>query len=100
MNAEIKYPKMIEIQSKLISLKADIDDDFRAYEDDTLPGIMVTIGANNEGDWSCQVGDNSFTGAAYGYPHWAVVALYRRSNCYELACEVIDQLEELANDCV
>ncbi len=85
-----------EVRELLISLKADICDDFRASDDidDNLPGMMVTIGYSN-GDWGYQTGDNSFSGGAYGYRHWAVVHLYRRSNCRTLARDVIDQLWEL-----
>ncbi len=84
-----------EVRELLISLKSDIDDDFRIADGKDLPGIMVTIGYSPNGDWDYQTGDNSFSGGAYGYPHWAVVYLYRRSNSLELARDVIDQLWEL-----
>jgi hypothetical protein len=83
-----------EIKELLISLKSDICDDYRTDEKD-LPGMVVTIGYSPNGDWDYQTGDNSFTGGAYGHPHWAVVHLYRRSNSLELARSVIDQLWEL-----
>jgi hypothetical protein len=83
-----------EIKELLISLKSDICDDYRTDEKD-LPGMVVTIGYSPNGDWDYQTGDNSFTGGAYGHPHWAVVHLYRRSNSLELARDVIDQLWEL-----
>lgn len=83
------------------SLKQDIGDDYRASEDEDTPGMCVTIGftpANDERDasWSYQTGDNSYTGGAYGHPHWAVVSLYRRSNSRELANECAEQIAELA----
>lgn len=84
------------------ALKQDIGDDYRASEDaeDTLPGMQVTIGftpadEDNEASWSYQTGDNSYTGGAYGHPHWAVVSLYRRSNSRELAEDCASQLAEL-----
>lgn len=83
-----------DVRELLISLKSDICDDYRIDDQDDLPGMMVTIGYSN-GDWGYQTGDNSFSGGAYGYPHWAVVYLYRRSNCRTLARDVIDQLWEL-----
>ncbi len=83
-----------EVRELLISLKSDICDDYRIADDEDLPGIMVTIGYSPNGDWDYQTGDNSFTGGAYGHPHWAVVYLYRRSNSLELARDVIDQLWE------
>lgn len=85
-----------EVRELLISLKSDICDDYRIADDEDLPGIMVTIGYSPNGDWDYQTGDNSFTGGAYGYPHWAVVYLYRRSNCTTLARNVIDELYDLA----
>lgn len=85
-----------EIRELLISLKSDICDDYRIDDQDDLPGMMITIGYSTNGNWNYQTGDNSFTGGAYGHPHWAVVHLYRRSNCTTLARDVIDQLYDLA----
>lgn len=92
----MKTPKIKEIKNLLIELKKQIQDDFRAseFEDDNLPGMQVTVGADENGDWSYQTGDNSFTGGAYGYPFWGVVSLYRRSNSTELAREIVDQIAE------
>ena len=99
MNMKTANPKLPTIQSiraLLIALKPDIGDDFRCTDDrdDTTPGMLVTIGADGKGraSWSYQTGDNSFTGGAYGYPHWALVYLYRNSNCTELAKDAIDEL--------
>lgn len=89
----MKKLKISEIESLLKSLKSSIDNDCRAYEEDTLPSMLVTIGANDSGNWKFQTGDNSFSGGAYGFPYWGVVALYRRSNCRELARDVINQIE-------
>ena len=106
-----KLPTITEIRARLVSLKSDIGDDYRASDDsdDTLPGMCVTIGCTPGRwdkdsfpkefipcSWSYQTGDNSFTGGAYGHPDWAVVSLYRRSNCTELARDVINQLAELS----
>lgn len=89
-----------EWERLLKSLKGDIDDDYRASEDDDKPGMQVTFGLTEHMDgslsWSYQTGDNSFTGGAYGHGAWAVVSLYRRSNCKELAAEAMDEaLEQL-----
>jgi UDP-N-acetylglucosamine 2-epimerase len=87
-----------EITNLLMSLKCDIEDDFRAYEDDELPGMLITVGGEALKDgiaWSYQTGDNSFTGGAYGYQQWAVVSLHRRSNCKELAKDIYEQLFDL-----
>jgi hypothetical protein len=89
-------------------LKGQIGDDYRASEDpdDNKPGMCVTIGftpyrpeseteTEREASWSYQTGDNSFSGGAYGHPHWAVVSLYRRSNSKQLAIDCADQICEL-----
>jgi len=75
------------------SVRNDIRPEYRANEDDTVPGIQLTVGANRKG-WSYQTGDNSFTGGAYGYAAWAVVSVYSRSDSFELADSIISQLEE------
>lgn len=88
-------PPLADIRALLIELKRDIDDDYRADDDIDIPSMCVTIGADGRGQWSYQTGDNSYTGSAYHYPHWAVVTLTRRSNCTELAADVLDQLADL-----
>lgn len=96
----MKTPSIKEISSLLIHCKTFISDDCRAFDgpdsdEDTLPSMCITIGWNPEtGDWSWQSGDNSYTGGAYGYPVWAVVYLYRRSNCVELARDAKNALLE------
>ena len=97
--AKPKLPRTSDVRALLIDLKKHIGDDYRASDDpdDSTPGMCVTIGSNPEtGDWSYQTGDNSYTGGAYGYSDWAVVYLYRRSNCTELAREAVGQLADLA----
>lgn len=84
------------------ALKGDIDDDYRASEDEEIPGMCVTIGFTPESEesdasWSYQTGDNSYTGGAYSHPHWAVVSLYRRSNSVELAKDCANQIAELVS---
>lgn len=84
-----------EVESLLKGLKKDIGDEYRASEDDEVPGMLVTIGAEPGEDgisWGYQTGDNSYTGGAYGFQHWAVIYLYRRSNCKALAKDAVEQL--------
>ena len=85
------------MEQLVMHVKRHIADDYRASDDpdDNTPGIYLTVGANENGDWDYQTGDNSFTGGAYGYPHWAVVSVYRKSNSRELAREIQDQLADL-----
>jgi len=93
-----KLPRLSHLRSLFVDLKRHIDDDCRADEFDDVPGMCVTIGWNEQtGEWSYQTGDNSFTGSAYLYPHWAVVYLYRRSNSRDLAVDAINQLADLAS---
>ena len=81
------------------AVKSDIADDYRAFDDDDLPGIQLTIGwSPDTGEWSFQTGDNSYMGSAYHYPLLAVVGVYRRSNSREVARELRDELDEQAWD--
>jgi hypothetical protein len=101
MTSNPKKVLQTEIESLLKSLKKDIQNDYRAYEEDSIPGILVTVGAdlNDDGSfsWGFQTGDNSYTGGAYGFPHWAVVGLYRRSNCRALAQDAVEQITAESN---
>lgn len=58
--------------------------------------LTVGVTPTEEGlAWNYQTGDNSFTGGAYGHPHWVCLYLTRRSNCRELSKDAVDQLKEL-----
>ena len=85
-----------EIAALLRALKADIDDEYRCSDDadDNTPGMCVTVATSDGQDWVYQTGDNSFTGACYHRSHWAVIYLYRRSNCDELAKAAIEEMNE------
>lgn len=75
-------------------LKRDIGDDYRSDEDSETPSMLVTFGLDENGNWSYQTGDNSFTGGAYGYAHWGLAYLDRRSNCKALAQEAFNEAAE------
>jgi hypothetical protein len=94
---KVKLPTIAEIRSLLVSLKPTIGDEYRSEGcEDGPPSMDVTVGwTPSTGSWSYQTGDNSFTGGAYGHPHWAVISLNRRSNSTELAKDVIEQLADL-----
>ena len=87
-------PAKSDIEGLIKACKAEISDEYRAYEDDDEPGIQLTVGWDGVRDWSFQTGDNSYTGGAYHYPHWAVVAVYRDTDATEIAGEIHEQLEE------
>lgn len=93
----MKTPTIKELSALFVALKPQICDDYRAFEcedgGDTLPSMQVTVGWSEDGSWDYQTGDNSFSGAAYHHRHWAVIALYRRSNTRELARDCVEQLK-------
>ena len=93
----MKIATIKELSSILMSLKNEIGDDYRVSEHDTIPGMIVTFATDGEG-WSVQTGDNSYTGNAYGYPHWSVQTLYRRSNCKDIAKSVISDWNDYLED--
>lgn len=90
-----RLPTIKDLSELVRWVKPQICDDY-IDEGDTLPSICLTVGADtNTGDWGYQTGDNSYTGGAYGYPDWAVVTVYRRSNSIKLARDVREQLSDL-----
>ena len=81
---------------ELERIRSSIADDYLAYTDDEEPGIQVTLGCTDSGnEYAIQTGDNSDTGPVYSFPHWAVNAVYRSSDCGEIASDLIEQLNEL-----
>ena len=46
-------------------------------------------------EWIIQIGDNSMIGSAYFFEFWAVNTLDRRTNCHELAKNLINELKNL-----
>jgi hypothetical protein len=103
MNAQTKQtkksrphaPSIAQVASVLRAIKrSGIGDECRAFEGDDIPGIQVTLATDltHRDQWAIQEGDNSYTGCAYGFDYWGVSGLYRRTNCRELARELIDQV--------
>lgn len=84
---------------KLVTaLIPEIQDDYRATDDseDNEPGMCLTVATDdNVSCWGFQTGDNSYTGGAYGLPHWAVVYLFRESDPQEIAKEISEQWADL-----
>lgn len=89
-----KFPPLKELRKLCVDVKKDIEDDFRAYEDDDEPGILLTVGSDGRGGWSYQTGDTQYMGSAYGYPHWGQAAVRRDSDCTELARQIRDEIED------
>lgn len=91
----MKLPMIKEISRLVRAIKRDISDEYRAYEDDETPGILLTVGCDPKtGAWSYQTGDNSYTGDAYGFAYWGVAGVYRRSNSREVARQIIDEIAD------
>ena len=100
----LPLPTIKSLAYLIKAIKPTIRDDYRAYagepglDDENIPSIQLTIGWDAEsGEWSWQTGDNSFSGSAYFYPHWGVVAVYRRSNSLDLARYIRSQLADSAS---
>ena len=91
----MKLPLIKDLAKLVKNVKSHIADDYRAFEEDDIPGIQLTVGWNAEtGEWSYQTGDNSYTGGAYHYPIWGVVGVHRRSNSLEIARDIRNQLAD------
>jgi len=84
-----------EIRGTILSLKKGIQDDDRGIEDTNYPSIQVTFSTNDATDWNFQTGDNSYQGPCYGDKHWSVTYITRKSNCKDIAKEVVCDLSEL-----
>jgi phage-related tail protein len=87
-----------ELTELVKAVKKEIDDDCLADYGDEIPGIQLTVATTDGKEWAYQMGDNSYSGSAYFYRHWAVVSVHRRSNSKSVAEEIIDQLNELLAD--
>lgn len=61
------------------------------------PYIELTVGVSDDGQ-SCgwQTGDNSFTGGAYGFPHWALICIQDDSCWDDVRDDIKDQIWDLA----
>ena len=93
-----------ELFGLLVAIKKEVDwqtlrQDFcKADPGNPTPYVDVTIGCTfnfAEGciTWNYQTGDNSFTGGAYGHPEWFNTSLLGRSNCKDLAKDLIEEID-------
>lgn len=91
------WDKVEQDVAKLVrDLIPTIEDEYRATDDpeDDTPGMSLTIGADLDGSWGYQTGDNSFAGGAYGFPHWGCAAIYRDSDPRDVARQIVDEIAE------
>jgi hypothetical protein len=96
-----------DLRKLFIALKKDIGPDTLIETGDgDVPGIEVTIGCTFDFNgasisWNYQTGDNSYTGGAYGHPEWFTCSVMKRTNCKELANDIINEIhgriEEIAS---
>lgn len=99
MTTHIETPEFrAELADELARLQSTIGDDYRADEFSEEPSMQVTLGIDREGGYALQTGDNSYTGAAYGFPYWGVGTLTRDNDPADLADwlieEALDQLHQ------
>ncbi len=91
----MKYPTKKEITALVKHVKSFIFNDCRAFEGDDVAGIQLTVGHTPEtGEWNWQTGDNSYSGGAYFHRNWAVVGVYRNSNCKVVAGDILQALKD------
>lgn len=82
-----------ELEALIAAVKKEIDDDCRAYSEDTYPGILLTISIDEDcTDFHYQTGDNSFTGPCYMHSYWSVTAIYKDSFPANIAEYLIEEL--------
>jgi hypothetical protein len=91
----MKYPTKKEITALVKHVKSFISNEYRAFDGDEVAGIQLTVGHTPEtGEWDYQTGDNSYSGRAYFHRNWAVVGVYKNSNCKEVASDILEQLKD------
>lgn len=70
--------------------------DFLEYMSMIPATLQLTIGVSEDGKkWGYQTGDNSVTGGAYGFPHWAVVDIFYDSDLDYLKRDIRYQILDL-----
>ena len=91
----MKVPTIAELYGTIKAIKQTILEDDRASEFDEEPGLCFTVGVDPEGNWSYQLGNNEYHGAAYFFPYWIVRDIYRTTNCRDLAREIQAEMREI-----
>jgi hypothetical protein len=60
------------------------------------PTIALTVAISADGaSWNYQTGDNSFSGGAYGLPHWAVVEVGAYADADDVIADVFEQWDNM-----
>ena len=56
--------------------------------------IDLTVACNNDLEYGYQTGDNSFTGACYSFPFWAVAIVDSDTEVPSTVDELVNQIED------
>jgi len=88
-DSKIQLPTLGELTAELIRVKR------YTFPDPDVEEVQVTLGFDDEG-YALQTGCNQFEGVAYGYRNWAVSEIWRRSNCREVARDLLSQASEVS----
>ncbi len=84
------------IEANIKHWNKDAVDYAEVEDDDETPSLQLTFAINTKGTkWSFQTGDNSYSGGAYLFPHWAVVYVSQDTTADELFKEVDERFGEL-----
>ena len=68
------------------------------YADEDIGTQYLDLTVATDDTWSAfgyQTGDNSFTGAVYWFPHWAVTSIGHETTVDDLMDDITEQLDEL-----
>lgn len=98
---DTEYATEAEAWAEIERLNVESTKDGRGYGVAPV-SLCLTVGftpatEGRDASWSYQTGDNSYSGGAYGHPHWAVVWLTADSVPAEVAGEIADELGSLIN---
>jgi hypothetical protein len=102
---KLALPTIVDLCSIIADVKKSVPrkgaPDYKDYcdydsimDDNPTAAIDVTIGWTPYDGWGYQTGDNSYSGAAYFHPIWAVARIARRDNARAIARDLIDDLKD------
>ena len=84
-----------ELIELIQDIKGQIDEDYRAFDEDEVPGIQLTVGTSlDDQGYGWQTGDNSYDGGVYGFHTWGVVGVYPDTDPEECADDILGQIAD------
>jgi len=85
----LMLPELEDLTAELERIKGSHNfDDSDFLDEDGQSTLQLTLGCSDQG-YALQVGDNSYTGSAYGFPIWAVEYLTSESDCKSVAEDLL-----------